>query len=721
MNAASFPDEQPNLSATQSLGHRTESPPKTIGKYHVKRELASGGMGTVYEATQESPRRVVAVKVLKHGIASRSAMRRFEYEAQILARLRHPGIAQIYEAGIHDDGRGVVPYFAMEYIPNARPITTYATERKLGTRERLYLFATVCDAVYHGHQKGIIHRDLKPGNILVDSQGGVKVIDFGVARGTDSDLVVTTLQTDIGQLVGTVQYMSPEQCHADPHDIDTRSDVYALGVVLYELLCARPPYDISRASVYEATRIICEQPPAKPSTTNKTLRGELETVVLKALEKERERRYQSAADLAADIRRYLVGEAIAARRPSFGYQLRVFVRRNRALVGMTGAVFAAFGWGFVTSSYLYVQAERRREETASRLDSTARELESTKAAAAAAANASGLFFGQSGNFLDAVKEFKRATEINPQVVKYWEGLLWAQLNYVNTLPPGKDPTSWLEEAEATSRRTLRIDPHSIPTLNYRRAILHRLNRYAEAIEVCKTVTAMPVERFAEDPNYKAAWANLGVLQALNRDLEEAHRNMVRGTEMFGSQKGNYAAASWRNLAALELQMGDVPRATEHIQRAVECKSDEPASLILRARIMLTEQGKEKDALFHLNRVQQELGGNDNARVKRLQALALLQEGNFLAAINAAERAVELNDLPTTNWIIVATAQAKMDRREEARDSLKAAFDSWPADLQQPGSYRVTAEKGELWFESADELHRLRTESERLLDTSKEKP
>ena len=264
--------------------------PKRIGPYRIKSVIAAGGMGTVYEATQEHPRRTVAVKVMNQGITSRTALRRFEYEAQLLARLRHQGIAQIYEAGTHDDGHGGVPFFAMEYIPNAKPITKYANEKKLGTRERLRLLIQVCDAVHHGHQKGIIHRDLKPSNILVDSQGQVKVIDFGVARSTDSDLAVTTLQTDVGQLIGTLQYMSPEQCEADPHDIDTRSDVYALGVVCYELLCGRLPYDISRVAMHQATRVIREQQPTKLSTLKRTLRGDVETVALKALEKDRERR-----------------------------------------------------------------------------------------------------------------------------------------------------------------------------------------------------------------------------------------------------------------------------------------------------------------------------------------------------------------------------------------------------------------------------------------------
>jgi len=336
--------------------------PDRIGKYHIKRLIASGGMGSVYQAAQESPRRTVALKVMKHGIASRSALRRFEYESQILARLRHPCIAQVYESGTHDVGEGAVPYFAMEYIPNAKPITDYARAKKLSTRERLELFAKVCDAVHHGHQKGIIHRDLKPGNILVDSHGEPKVIDFGVARATDSDMAVTTLQTDVGQLIGTLQYMSPEQCDADPHDLDTRSDVYALGVVLYELLCEQLPYDVTRVALHEAARVIRETRPARLSSFNRRLRGDVETVALKALEKERDRRYSSAADLGADIGRYLKNEPIAARPPSIAYQFRTFARRNKPVVIGTAAVFVVLLAGLIGMSLLYTQAETARAE-----------------------------------------------------------------------------------------------------------------------------------------------------------------------------------------------------------------------------------------------------------------------------------------------------------------------------------------------------------------------
>jgi thiol-disulfide isomerase/thioredoxin len=335
--------------------------PRRIGPYTIKRKIASGGMGTIFEAVQDQPRRTVAVKVMKRGVASPESLRRFEYESQLLARLRHPGIAQVYEAGTHDDGFGAVPFFAMEYIPNAKPITEYADDKKLGIAQRLGLFAKVCDAVHHGHQKGIIHRDLKPSNILVDSHGHPRIIDFGVARATDSDLALTTFQTEVGQLIGSLQYMSPEQFEADPHDIDTRSDVYALGIVLYELLRGELPYDVARTNVYEAARIAREEEPTRLSAGRPALRGDVETIAQKALEKDRDRRYQSAFGLAQDIRRYISGEAISARPPSIAYQVQVFARRNKTLLGAVGAVFAVLVAGVVVSTALYFQARTERE------------------------------------------------------------------------------------------------------------------------------------------------------------------------------------------------------------------------------------------------------------------------------------------------------------------------------------------------------------------------
>ena len=334
--------------------------PEQIGHYRIKRIIAAGGMGVVYEAIQEHPRRTVALKIVKQGIASRSALRRFEYESQILARLRHPGIAQVYEAGMHDDGSGGVPFFAMEYIPAARDLIDYARSKDLTVRQRLELFNKVCDAVHHGHQKGIIHRDLKPANILVDTSGQPKIIDFGVARATDSDLAMPTLQTDVGQLVGTVQYMSPEQINADPHDIDTRSDVYALGVVLYKLLTQKLPYDVSGTVIYEATRMVREEQPKKLSTHDRHLRGDIETIVLHALEKDRDRRYQSAIELSSDIKRYMDNRPIHARPPSMAYTFRTFVRRNKIGVAAVVAVFIALVSGIVTTSWQWIRADEQK-------------------------------------------------------------------------------------------------------------------------------------------------------------------------------------------------------------------------------------------------------------------------------------------------------------------------------------------------------------------------
>jgi serine/threonine protein kinase len=338
--------------------------PRRIARYEIRRVIASGGMGTVFEALQDQPRRSVAIKVMKHGVVSPASLRRFEIESQLLAKLRHPSIAQVYEAGTFDDGSGSVPFFAMEYIPNAKPLTEYAREKGLTVRERLQLFAEVCDAVHHGHQRGVIHRDLKPSNILIDASGRPRIIDFGVARSLDAELVQASIQTEHGQLVGTLHYMSPEQFDVDPGDVDTRSDVYALGVVLFELLAGYLPYPVDQSAIYEAARVVREQPPSKLGQRNPALAGEIETVVSKALEKDRDRRYQSAHGLAQDLRRYLSGEAISARPPSVRYQMSVFARRNKTLIGAMAAVFAVLVIGMAVSASLFFKAssERARAE-----------------------------------------------------------------------------------------------------------------------------------------------------------------------------------------------------------------------------------------------------------------------------------------------------------------------------------------------------------------------
>jgi len=329
---------------------------RRIGAYTVIREIAAGGMGVVYEARQEHPSRVVALKVMKAGLSSPSARRRFEDESQTLARLQHPGIAQVYEAGTHAEGGSDLPYFAMELVPDATTITEFATAQRLDLRRRLELFIDVCEAVHYGHQKGIIHRDLKPANILVSATGQPKIIDFGIARMLDPAAAVAT-QTATGQLVGTLQYMSPEQIDGDPHAVDVRCDVYALGVVLFELLCEQLPYDVTKSGIYEAARTIKERPPLRPSTLSRALRGDLDTIVLRCLEKKPSRRYQSVADLAGDLRRHLRHEPIEARRDSTFYVLRRHLYRHR----WAAAVFFIALGAIVTSAWA-ISSRAQREE-----------------------------------------------------------------------------------------------------------------------------------------------------------------------------------------------------------------------------------------------------------------------------------------------------------------------------------------------------------------------
>ena len=329
--------------------------PRAIGRYRILGLIGEGGMGAVYEAEQDQPRRTVALKVIKPGLASPELLRRFAQEAQALGRLQHPGIAQIFDAGTAETSYGTQPYFAMEIV-RGKALGEYAAARQLTTRERLELMVRICDAVHHAHQRGLIHRDLKPANILVDDTGQPKILDFGVARITDSD-AQATMQTDVGQLVGTLAYMSPEQVLADPLDIDTRSDVYALGVILYELLARRLPYDISR-KLHEALATIREQDPSRLSTINRAYRGDIETIVAKALEMDKARRSDSAAELAADITRFLKDEPIAAQPPSTRYQLQKFARRHKALVGGVAAVFVVLVGGVVVSTWQAVRAGR---------------------------------------------------------------------------------------------------------------------------------------------------------------------------------------------------------------------------------------------------------------------------------------------------------------------------------------------------------------------------
>jgi serine/threonine protein kinase/tetratricopeptide (TPR) repeat protein len=384
--AASFL-EKPAVSALATVDEPavSERPGTVIGPYKLMEQIGEGGMGLVFVAEQQHPvRRKVALKVMKPGMDTRAVVARFEAERQALALMDHPNIAKVHDGGETAGGR---PFFVMELIKGV-PITDYCDQNRLTPRARLELFLSVCQAVQHAHQKGIIHRDIKPSNVLVTSHDGtlvVKIIDFGVAKAIGQQLTDKTLYTQFTQLVGTPLYMSPEQAGQSGLDIDTRTDIYALGVLLYELLTGTTPFDkdrLGKADYDEMRRIIREEEPPKPSTRISTLgltaatvstnrqsdprqlsrlfRGELDWIVMKALEKDRNRRYPTASAFAADVLRYMRGDAVHACPPSASYLLRKLMLRNRGPVVATATVFVVLLAGVAVSTLQWRRAESRR-------------------------------------------------------------------------------------------------------------------------------------------------------------------------------------------------------------------------------------------------------------------------------------------------------------------------------------------------------------------------
>ena len=312
--------------------------PRSIGGYQILEILGEGGMSVVYTAMQDHPRRKVAIKVLRGGIFSPTASRRFHLEVEILGKLDHPWIAKVYEAGTHDDGNGATPFFVMEHVSGARELTPYLKEEELERREILKLFAMISSAIEHGHHRGVVHRDLKPGNILIDEKGEPKIIDFGVARSLENNTVGEEALTEAGRLVGTVQFMAPEQVDPKIQDIDARCDVYALGVVLYQMLTGRLPRILEGLPIYEAVRQICEEEPVRPTTHDKTIDANIEAIILKSIQHDREKRYQSAGAMGRDVLRYLGHIPIKARKVGMVDRLKLFLHRHNKVIAISSIV-----------------------------------------------------------------------------------------------------------------------------------------------------------------------------------------------------------------------------------------------------------------------------------------------------------------------------------------------------------------------------------------------
>ena len=353
------------VAASALLDASSDEVAPALPGFRVVRRIGEGGMGTVWEAEQEHPRRRVAIKLLRPELATSEGRKRFEREADLLAGLSHPGIARIHQQGVADQAWGAQPFLAMEFV-NGEPLTAYARRERLDLARRVELLVKVCDAVGHLHEHGVIHRDLKPGNILVTPDGAPKVLDFGIARALESG---ATLETRPGAVLGTLAYMSPEQATGMRDAADTRSDVYALGVLAYELLAGRLPYDLEGQGLPAAVRTIAERDPPSLGGLDTRLRGDLSAIVAKAMDKDKARRYASAAALGEDLRRHLADEVVLASRVSAIHLVRKFVRRHTAWVVGSAAVLAALIAGLVASLHLKGVAddEARAARAASRL------------------------------------------------------------------------------------------------------------------------------------------------------------------------------------------------------------------------------------------------------------------------------------------------------------------------------------------------------------------
>jgi serine/threonine protein kinase/tetratricopeptide (TPR) repeat protein len=509
-----------NLVATADERPVSEGPGTAIGPYKLLEEIGEGGFGVVFMAEQQHPvRRKVALKILKPGMDTRQVVARFEAERQALALMDHPNIARIFDGGETALGR---PYFVMELVKGI-PITDYCDQSQLTTRERLELFMHVCQAVQHAHQKGIIHRDLKPSNVLVTMHDGtpvVKVIDFGIAKATGQQLTEKTLFTNFAQLVGTPLYMSPEQAALSGLDVDTRSDIYSLGVLLYELLTGTTPFDKERfrtAGYDEIRRIIREDEPPRPSKRlskskrcqpltpaqrhmdsaklAKLVRGELDWVVMKCLEKDRNRRYDTAADLAADIQRYLRHEPVLACTARPSYVLRKFVRRHRGLVAAVAVVLVVLLGGITATTIAYLQAE-----AAKRAEATQR-IEVEQASAEARATADFLTYDLLALDPDAEAGRPNVTILEaldaaaPKIDRRLAGQPRVEAAVRNVIGAtyrfhGQYEKAWphLERAVGLRRSLLGPDhPATLATSHHLANVLHRQGKLAEADALCTTV------------------------------------------------------------------------------------------------------------------------------------------------------------------------------------------------------------------------------------------
>lgn len=592
--------------------------PKRIGKYDIVRFIAEGGMGTVYEATTQNPTRHVALKIVRASNMTAAARRRFQFEIEILAKLEHPGIGRLYDAGTADTDRGPLPFLAMEFIDGV-DLLTYADKHSFSPRQRLTLFAFVADAVHYAHQKGVIHRDLKPSNILVESVSGQpKILDFGVARVMDDDIERATMTSDVGQLIGTLSYMSPEQLNTDAGGVDTRTDVYALGVIMYELLAGKPPFDIRGKSVVDAGRIIRDTDAPKVGTISRSLAGDIETIVTKALEKDRDRRYQSAADLAADIRRFLNNEPITARPQTVIYSLTRFAKRHTGLVAGVAIAAIALVAGTIVATSLAISESKQRviaEKESAKSEAVVVFLQDMFAALNPEKSTDTDISVREFLDLSAEQALDESTIPEPSIraaVLHVLGNAYIELGYDVKAEP------LLSEALDIVKRD---EPPNVPALGESLRLLSRSyarqSRLEEAEKLAERAVVLYREHYGLQDDLTALAINdLAIIVDNKGDLERAeqlYRESLQIREAIGEPRA--IATSLSNVGDILHNAGRVKESLEYHQRALD----------FRRKHLRPDHPRLATTLNNIAPILQDMGRFDEAREMFEEALAIREQ------------------------------------------------------------------------------------------------
>jgi serine/threonine protein kinase/Tfp pilus assembly protein PilF len=754
----------------------TEKPGTQIGPYKLLQQLGEGGMGVVYMAEQKEPvKRRVALKIIKPGMDTRQVIARFEAERQALAMMDHPNIAKVLDAGQTDSGR---PYFVMELVKGV-PVTQYCDEQHLTPKERLELFVPICQAVQHAHQKGIIHRDIKPGNILIalfDGQPAPKVIDFGVAKATSQALTERTMFTQLGQVVGTMEYMSPEQAQVNQLDVDTRSDIYSLGVLLYELLTGDTPFDRQRlrsAAFDEMLRIIREEEPPKPSTKlsssealpsvaanrhidpqklNTLVRGELDWIVMKALEKDRARRYETASRFAEDVRHYLNNEPVVACPPSAGYRFRKFAWRNKAAFSTAAVVAVALLLGIAGTTWQAIQSAAQRDRA------VAAEQDARKEAAIAKAINDFLtddLLSQADPKNEPDRDIKLRTVVDRAAEKLagrftGEPLVEAAIR--QTLARTYTGLGDYEKAEEHIRGALKIrqrelGPEHVVTLesiNGLANVISKLGKYAEAEKLHREVLELRKNALGSDhPSTLVSAGNLAkTMLKLGRhaDAEKSLHEVLDARRRVSGSDHPSTLKSAMSLANVMGKLGRHAEAEELHREVLESRrrvlgSDHPSTLASGVNLAgaIERQGRHAEAerLYHevLVVMQSVLGPEhpDTLKCIHNSAVVTWDQGRYAEAARLFREVLDVQirvlgpEHPTTllttknlarvctelSWRL-ATAEDPAERNaEEAVRFARTATELQPEHANHWDNVGVAQYRAGNWQAAADALEKAR--------------